>query len=230
MAQVRDFLAKTSGYFLANVIRNMAADSPNNEVYDKIRDHKYQLETNSGLWVQLKGGIESFKKDENSLEDYKDTSYGVLFGFDRFLADKVKSGDLMWGVYGRINKDNIEQGENKADGNKTGLGLYGGYLKDSWELKAMLLGSYDKFSAERRTYGGDAAKADINGITISADLEAALKIWMSDNLNFRPYAGIEAANSMYDGFKESGAGMYALDTEAGSYLRSAGRIGAGLDY
>jgi len=170
--------------------------------------------------------VESFKKDENSLEDYKDLSYGVMLGFDRFLADS----DLMWGAYARINKDNVEQGKHKADGNKNGLGLYGGYLKDGWELKAMLLGSYDRFSTERAAYDGTIAKADINGVTVSADLEAAIKIWLNDDMNFRPYAGAEAANSMYGGFKESGAGIYDLDTRSGNYLRTAGRIGAGLDY
>jgi len=230
IAAVKNFLSRTSGYFLANVIRNMAADSPNNEVYDKIRNHAAEHKTNSGLWVQLRGGLESFKKDDNSLEDYNDLSLGVMFGFDRFLADKLWNGDLMWGVYGRINKDNIEQGRSKADGNKNGLGLYGGYIKDSWELKAMLLGSYDRFSTERADFTGGAAKADINAVTMSGDIEAAIKIRMNDDMNFRPYAGIEAANTSYGGFKESGAGIYDLDTQSGNYLRTAGRVGAGLDY
>ena len=235
IAAIKDFLSRTSGYFLSNVIRNMAADSPNNEVYDKIRCRDAGMQgcgvtDSNGLWVQLRGGLETFKKDENSLEDYRDLSYGVMAGFDRFLADKLAGGDVTWGVYGRFNKNNIEQGENKADGNNNGLGFYGGYIRDSWELKAMLLGSYDMFSTQRMAYNSQVAKADITGVTVSADLEAAIKIWMSDNMNLRPYAGIEAANTMYGGFKESGAGMYDLDTRSGDYLRSAGRVGAGLDY
>ncbi|MCL1971557.1 MAG: autotransporter domain-containing protein, partial [Endomicrobia bacterium] len=231
IAEIKEFLTETSGYFLSNIIRNMAADSPNNEVYDKIRNHREEHRTNSGLWVQLKGGIESFKEDENSIEDYKDTSMGVMFGFDRFLADKFAGADVMWGVYGRINKDNIEQGSgHRADGNKNGLGVYGGYLRDSWELKGMLLGSYDRFSTERMTFGGDKAKADINAVTVSADLEAALLVVLTENIYFKPYAGIEAQNTMYEGFKETGAGMYNLEVSAGNYLRSAGRLGLGLDY
>ena len=237
IAEVKDFLAGTSGYFLANVIRNMAADSPNNEVYDKIRNNKRQLQindkgkeedTNGGLWVQVKGGIESFKEDENSLEDYKDVSMGVMLGFDRFIQREY-GGDLIWGIYGRINKDNAEQGKHKADGNKNGLGLYGGYLRDGWELKAMLLGSYDKFNTERAVIG-HTAKAEINAVTISADIEAALRIGISETTDFRPFAGIETQNAMYGGFKEKEAGIYNLDVKAGSYLRSAARIGAGLEY
>jgi outer membrane protein OmpA-like peptidoglycan-associated protein/uncharacterized protein YhjY with autotransporter beta-barrel domain len=191
-----------------------------------VKSEDTAMDNCSGLWVQLRGGVESFFKDENSLEDYRDVSMGVMFGFDRFLSEK----DLMWGVYGRINKDNVEQGKHRADGNKNGLGLYGGYLKDSWGLKAMLLGSYDRFATERMTYGGERAKADINALTLSADLEAALNIDITENILLKPYAGIEAANVIYDGFKEKGAGIYNLDTKDGSYLRSAARIGAGLDY
>jgi predicted outer membrane repeat protein len=232
--EIKRFLAETSGYFLANVIRNMAADSPNNEVYDKIRNHSEEHKTNSGLWVQLKGGVERFKEDENSPKDYRDISKGVMFGFDRFLADKLWDGDIMWGVYGRINKDNVEQGKHRAEGNKNGLGVYGGYIRDYWELKGMLLGSYDKFSTERMTYEGDAAKADINAVTVSADVEAALKIGLIKNKNYfidlKPYIGMELQNTKYEGFKERGAGKYNLETEAGNYLRSAGRVGLGLDY
>ncbi|MCL2335266.1 MAG: autotransporter domain-containing protein, partial [Endomicrobia bacterium] len=230
IAAVKDFLARTSGYFLANVIRNMAADSPNNQVYDKIRNHAEEYKTNGSLWVQATGGWESFKKDENSLEDYADTSYGAMLGYDRFIAKDNKGGDLMWGVYGRFNRDNIKQGESKANGDKSGLGLYGGYLREKWELKAMLHGEYDAVSTQRQDYVGAAAKADINAITVSADIEAALKIWLTENIHLRPYLGAEAANVMYNGFNETGGGMFDLNTRSGNYLRTTGRAGLGADY
>ena len=230
LAEVKNFLKETaSGDFLANVVRNLAADSPNNEIYDKIRNHKDGRGTNSGLWVQLKSGIESFKGDENSPDDYNDVSMGVMFGFDRFLSEKFAGGDIIWGVYGRINKDNIEQGKFSADGNKNGLGIYGGYLKDRWELKGMLLGSYDKFSTERDV-SVYVAKADINAVTVSADLEAAINMALTENMLLKPYAGLEAANSAYEGFKERGADIYNLDVEGSSYLRTGARVGAGIDY
>ncbi|MCL1972209.1 MAG: autotransporter outer membrane beta-barrel domain-containing protein [Endomicrobia bacterium] len=207
----------------------MAADSPNNELYDKIRNYNEEYGINSGLWVQIKGGIESFKSDENSPEDYRDTSIGVMFGLDWFAEESLALGDVMWGVYGRINKNTIEQGSHKAYGNKNGLGVYGGYIKEEWELKGMLLGSFDRFSTERAVMG-ETAEADINAVTISADAEAALKIELNEVIKFKPYFGIELANTMYGGFKEKGAGIYNLDVNGGSYLRSAARVGAGLNY
>ncbi|MDR3113292.1 MAG: OmpA family protein [Endomicrobium sp.] len=229
IAEVKNFLAHTSGYFFANVIRNAAADSPNNEIYDKIRNHLGEYKTNGGLWAQVKGGLEVFKEDDNSIKDYKDFSIGLMFGFDRFLAVKLLGGDLMYGVYARINKDNIKQGKNRADGNKNGLGIYGGYAFGILELKAMLLGSYDKFSLEREVLGR-IGKSDIDALTISADIEGALKLKLSETLMIRPYAGIEIEETSYKGFKERNAGIYNLDTKGGNYLRSAARLGAGIDY
>ena len=224
-AEQREILSRLSGYFLSNVIRNAAADSPADEIYDKVRNHIEKDVTNNGLWVQVKGGQEVFKKDENSLEDYKDLSYGVMAGFDRYVDDK----NIMYGVYLRANHDNITQEDNKATGQKGGLGFYGGYIKDGWELKVMALGSYDKFETERAVLG-KTAKADFNTITVSGDIEAALKFAVTENVKFRPFTGVEAQNTSYDAFKEEGADMYNLDVRSGNYLRTAARIGAGLEY
>ncbi|MDR2191682.1 MAG: autotransporter domain-containing protein [Endomicrobium sp.] len=218
-----EMLRQTSGYFLANIIRNAAADSPNNEIYDKIKSRD-EGASNSGIWAQIKGGQEIFKGDENSIDDYKDSSIGAMFGFDKYIQEK----SLMWGVYARINKDNIEQGENKADGQKSGLGVYGGYIKEKYEVKAMLLGSYDIFNTQRQVLG-QTAKSDISAITISADAEGAMKFELSKEMQIRPYIGVEAAAANYGNFKESGTDAN-LDINAGSYIRSAARIGAGIEY
>jgi predicted outer membrane repeat protein len=220
-----NMLSHTSGYFLANVIRNAAADSPNNEIYDKIRNRSQEDYTTSGLWAQVKGGQETFKSNENSINDYKDVSLGIMFGFDRYIQEK----SLMWGVYGRFNSDNIEQGKHRADGQKNGLGLYGGYIEEGYEIKAMLLGSYDMFNTKRAVLGR-TAKAEINAITISADIEGALKYKIEENIILRPYIGAEAENTSYGSFKESGAGILNLETEGGNYTRSAGRAGVGIEY
>jgi len=229
IASVKDFLAQTSGYFLANVVRSITDDNASDAIYDKIKNHAADRETNSGLWIQVAGNLQNFKADDNSLEDFSNSSVGVMFGFDRFLSEQYLGGDVMWGAFARINKDNITQGQDSADGNKNGLGVYGGYMKDNWELKAMLLGSYNTFSTQRAVMS-ETSNADINAFTISADLEAAIKMAVTDNMKFRPYAGLELANASYGSFNETGAGIYDLNTDGGNYSRSAARIGAGLNY
>jgi predicted outer membrane repeat protein len=221
----RDTLAQASGYFLSNIIRNFAADSPNNEIYDRIKNHCIEgKKPNSGIWAQAKGGQEIFKENGNSIGDYTDNSWGIMAGYDRYTES-----DIMLGIYGRFNSDDIEQGKNRAEGQKNGLGVYGGYIKEAFEFKAMLMGSYDMFKSERKVMGS-TAKADINAVTVNADLEGALKVGLTESMSLRPYMGIEAENTMYDGFTEKGAGAFNLEVEGDSYLRSAARAGVGVQY
>lgn len=225
---IKNILTHLAGYFLPNVIRNAAADSPNNEIYDKIKNHCVEGHMiSNGVWVQARAGVESFYENDNSPEDYKDTSVGIMAGYDRYMDDK----NLMLGIYGRFNSDSIEQGKNKADGTKTGAGIYAGYIKEDWELKGLTLLSFDSFDVKRYVNYIDAtAKSDIKTTTLSFDIEGALKFDMSFYTKFRPYAGFEFANASYKGFTESGAGLFNLDVEGGNYLRTAGRVGAGLHY
>jgi outer membrane protein OmpA-like peptidoglycan-associated protein len=225
---IKSILSHLAGFFLPNVIRNAAADSPNNEIYDRIKNHCIESHSiSNGLWVQAKAGVESFYENENSIGDYKDTSAGIMAGYDRFMADR----NLMLGIYGRFNSDSIEQGKNKADGRKNGLGVYGGYIKEGWELKALTLGSFDSFETKRYIpYNNATAETEIKTTTLNLDFEGALKFAMTDNTKFRPYAGLELENANYGSFKESGAGLYNLDVDGGNYLRTAGRVGAGFQY
>ncbi|MCL2485042.1 MAG: autotransporter domain-containing protein [Endomicrobia bacterium] len=222
--EIEETLLSMSGYFLPNVIRSAAGASAN-EIYDKIREDR----TNNGLWAQVRGEMAKFGENDNSPEDYKDNSLGLMIGFDKYMSDNC----LMWGVYGRFNSHSIEQGQNKADGTNKGLGVYGGYIKEEWELKTMISGSFDNFNTERYVYtplGNRTAKGEIDAFTVGGDIEAALKYEASDIVKVRHYVGIEIENVNYKGFKESGAGAVNLDVKGGNYIRSAARVGAGAEY
>jgi predicted outer membrane repeat protein len=224
IAQVRDFLAQTSGYFLSNVIRSAAANNPRGEVYEKIRDYEGG-ETKNGLWGQITGGAESFGCEDNSIGTYNDGTIGLTFGYDGYAQEK----SLAWGAYARINKESIEQEKNAADGNKNGIGVYGGYIKDKYVIKATVLGSYDIFDT-RRAVMGQTAKGEIGALTIIADAEGSFKYGIKEYATLIPYAGIEWEDTNYAGFKESGAGIYNLDVESGNYIRSALRAGSAIEY
>ncbi|MDR1195493.1 MAG: autotransporter domain-containing protein [Endomicrobium sp.] len=226
---ILEILTHLSGYFLPNVIRNAVTDNPHNEIYDKIRDHCRQEyhSISNGLWVQAAGSVQTFNENDNSPENYKDTSTGIMAGYDRFIKDS----NMMLGIYGRFNNDSIEQGKNKADGKRTGAGIYAGYIKEDWELKALSLLSFDSFNTKRYVpYPNATADAEIKTTALSFDLEGAFKFDIAFNTKFRPYAGFELANANYGAFKESGAGIFNLDVKGGNYLRTAGRIGAGVHY
>ncbi|MCL2144388.1 MAG: OmpA family protein [Endomicrobia bacterium] len=221
----RYILAHLSGYFLANVVRNAAADIPSKQIYDKIKNHDEDNITSSGLWAQVRGGHEIWFGDENSLEDYKDSSLGAMVGFDRYLDGK----NLMYGIYAGVSKDWIKQDKNEADGTRGSLGIYSGYIKEDWEVKGLLLGSMDTFDTKREVLGA-YADGVIDALTISADLEGALKFELTERMLLRPFIGLEAANVNYKSFDEKGAGMYNLNVNGGNYFRSSARVGAGIEY
>ena len=155
-----------------------------------------------------------------------------MAGFDRYFG---ADDDFMLGVYLRYGKDDITQQDNKADMQKTGVGLYGGLIKQGWELKAMLLGSYDQANISRDVLG-IKAKSKLNAITLNADVEAALRYALNKNLDLRPFIGAEAQNVNYPNFNETGAQVlpwqisYNLYVKGGNYLRTAARIGTDLEY
>ncbi|MCL2485134.1 MAG: autotransporter domain-containing protein [Endomicrobia bacterium] len=227
-AEQKAVLSQLSGHLISNIVRNSAADSPNNEIYDKIRNHAREDATNSGIWSQVKGGVETFKENENSPGNYKDSTIGLLAGFDRYIADK----GMLWGVFARFTSDSISQGDSSADGNKKGLGVYGGYVIDEkWELKGMLLGSFDNFNTERRIeIFNSTAKGEVDAFTMNADIEGAYTVEIDEITKLKPYLGFELQNVSYKGFKESGADIVNLEIKGSSYLRTAMRLGAGIDY
>ncbi|MDR1195381.1 MAG: autotransporter domain-containing protein [Endomicrobium sp.] len=221
----RHALSKLSGYFLANVIRNAASGSPSGEIYGKIKNHAKKDMANNGIWAQTKVGREIFKSDGNSVGDYKNLFLGAMGGFDRYIEKK----GILYGIYAGIDKDRIEQRSDKADGQRGGFGLYGGYFKGFLELKGMLFASADKFDTKRKVFG-KTAKAAINAATVNADIEGALKLWFTKHINLRPFAGIEVSNTHYGRFKETGASEYNLDVRKGNYFRSAARSGITIEY
>ena len=221
-------LAQASGYFLANIIRSVAANAENNEIYDRIKNHCPDGHSSNGLWGQLRGAAVTYSKDENSLNDFKDTSYGAMIGFDRFMEDN----GIMLGAYGKYTSHDISQDpENEANINSTGLGFYGGFVKKSWEIKALISGSYDTYNTTRYIPFADRkAKADFDGTTLGADIEGALKFGITEFTDLRPYAGLEAKNSHYSSFSEKGADSLDIDVLGGTYTRSAARLGVGAVY
>lgn len=221
-------LTQSSGYFLANVIRSGAVDEDNDEIFDKIKNHSGTDMSNNGIWVQARGSYIKQKGNNNAPGDFEDNSYGIMAGFDRFVKDSA----FMFGVYGRYNMHDIEQDpKSEAEITNAGGGLYGGFIWDEVELKGLIFGSYDDYSTTRHIpFYGKKAKADFDGVTFGADVEAAVKISLSEKLNIKPFVGLEAKNVNYGDFSEKGADVLDLEVKGGNYFRSATRIGADLGY
>ncbi|MCL2144434.1 MAG: OmpA family protein [Endomicrobia bacterium] len=222
----RRALSQAAGYFIANVIRSGGADGGSNEIYDRIKNSDGMIRSKD-LWLQAKVNVIMNQGDENSINDYTDTAIGVSAGYDIFTAEP----DIMFGIFGKINKHNVSQDPNNtADVTNTGLGLYGGIIKDKWEVKGLLSGSLDSYSTERYIeFAHREASSEFKGMTLNADIEGAGKKPINDITDFRYYAGMEIRNSSYDGINESGAESLNLIVSRNSYKRVAARLGAGVN-
>ncbi|AKL97528.1 OmpA family protein [Endomicrobium proavitum] len=236
----KSVLGIASGYFHSNVIKSAALDNDNNEIYDRIKNHSTKEHTNSAIWAQVTGAQTKLGGDENSLGEYKDNRYGVMAGFDIYFGSMSSINKTMLGIYVNYKDQSMNQEASKATLNKIGGGLYGGYIEEKYEIKAMINGSKDSYETTRNIaisqylpvppYADRNAKANYEGFTLGADVEGALKYKIGNNTNFRPYAGAELKNVSYDGFTETGAEGLNLKVEAGNYLRTTARVGAGVNY
>ncbi|MCL2144577.1 MAG: hypothetical protein FWH43_03680, partial [Endomicrobia bacterium] len=230
-AAQRMALSQAAGYFLANVIRSGGTGSGSDEIYDRIKEKdavEARTYDNKGIWIRGKVNAVSNKGDENSLNDYTDTSIGAMAGYDFYFANT----DVILGLYGRADKHSIKQDPgNSADVVNAGLGLYGGYVKNLWDIKWLLSGSIDSYDTERYIpFAGRNAAASFGGMTLNIDIEAGIKMAFGENTMLRYYAGAEMRNSAYDEIKESGAHSLNLTVFEDAYQRSAARTGLTVNY
>lgn len=219
-------LLDASGYFLSNVIRSAATGSDRYDIYDRLKYHDMNAHNLSGFWAQARGRYDETEGDDNSRNKYKDSEIGALAGWDIMLEDR----NMSFGFYGKYNKHDIKQeNKNEATIEEMGLGFYGGYLKDEWEMKVLLSGSADNFETTRYIGFADRkAEGDFSGITLGMDLEGAIRSYVTEDVLLRPFVGLEVKHTSYDSFDEKHAGDLSLHTDSGDYSRSIVRIGLGI--
>jgi len=222
----KDALFDASGYFIANVIRSAALGSCRYDIYNRLRYHDIDAHNLNGIWVQAKAQNSQIEEDENSRNRYKDFGLGALAGWDIMLDDY----GLALGVYGKYDKHDIKQdNKNEAVIESFALGVYGGILKDEWEIKTLISASADNFNTARYiSFADRKAEADFSAFTVGFDFEAAIRSYVTESVLFRPFAGIEVKNTGYDSFEEKKAGDLSLKVDGDDYSRSAARIGLGI--
>jgi predicted outer membrane repeat protein len=219
-------LFDVSGYFLANVIRSAAVGSEKQEIYNRIRYQDMNAHNLCGIWAQARAQSSEIYEDENSRNKYKDYAAGALAGWDMMFD---KSGFLL-GIYGKYDKHEIKQDlRNEATLEESGGGIYAGVLKDDWEIKTLISASADNFVTSRYvTFANRTAKAEFSAVTVAADFEGAIRAYVTEDILFRPFVGIEFKNTAYESFTEKNAGDLSLNVNDGNYSRSSARIGLGI--
>jgi predicted outer membrane repeat protein len=142
---LKDALFDLSGCFISNVIISRAYDDAKRDVYNRIYNYKEYEETAKGIWVQAKGAIIDTDKDGESPNPFKINNIGMLAGFDM-----MTSSTTMAGLYVKQNKSSISQGNDlhKGEVNSWGLGLYGGIVKEKYDIKGLVSFSADNYDTK----------------------------------------------------------------------------------
>lgn len=220
-------LLQSSGYFLANAIRNAAAENESAYVFNKINTSRNSASKDNNVWAQYIGNALTFAEDKNSPKDYQDTSNGIMIGFDTLIESRFSAG-----FYGKYLSHNIKQSsKNTAEINSTGLGFYSGYKDRFWEFKGLVCADFNENNTNRYIpFAGQKAKADFNSTTFGLDMEGATNLKATRFLYLRPYAGFELRNVSYKGFTEKNAGALNLNVDGGNYFRSALKLGASINH
>lgn len=223
----KNALSQSAGYFLANVIRSGGNVFESAEIYDRIAKESDDENTKKGIWARGRANASENGADDNSLKNYADKVAGVAAGYDMFLG----SGDMLLGICGKFNKHDISQDkDNSADVINAAAGLYGGYIRSGWELKALLSASFDNCDTERSLpFFGRKTKASFSAVTVDADIEGAVKMRLADDTGLRYYAGMRIRNSNYGEIKESGAKSLDLIVLQDAYQRISARAGVGIN-
>lgn len=222
-------LSEISPYFLANVLRPELSAGYRKGVYNRIQNYCPGC-TNDGLWIETDIGQETFGSDDNSIKKFKSSSTGVKIGFDRYFSD----ADIMAGVYASYAPKTMKQNGSKADVDSFGAGVYAGKIGRKWDVKGLVGFSIDSYDVKRKIFEpasglNRTAESDIDGYTVTADVEAGYKVPLEEGLTMKPYAGLQASYLNYGGFTEKGAGAMNQRVNGDSNTAAAARIGLALE-
>ncbi|MDR2426407.1 MAG: autotransporter outer membrane beta-barrel domain-containing protein [Endomicrobium sp.] len=211
--------------FAANIINAVGSRSDRTKIYDKLAivTHGNQKYIND-IWLQTKYENFNLVNDENSKGSFNDDVGGLSFGCEKEIFKNI-----LLGFFGKYDSHSISQENSRASVNSYGIGAYGSYLYGDFDFRGMLSFSGLQYVTSRNIANNDKARADFNGYGIAADIEAVMWFEMTSEINLRPFFGINISHSGYGSSNEIGAGSMNLNTEGGNFLRSAMRIGAGLN-
>ncbi|MDR2251239.1 MAG: autotransporter domain-containing protein [Endomicrobium sp.] len=224
IAGLKEAYFDLSGYFISNVIISRAYDDAKRDVYNRIYNYKEYEESAKGIWAQAKGAIIDTDKDIESPNTFKINNTGILAGFDM-----MTSSTAMAGLYVKQNKSSISQGSDLHAGevNSYGLGLYGGIVKEKYDIKGLVSFIADNYDTTRCVSFENRlkAKGQFSGVSGILDIEAGYRIAIASSsilgkIKLRPYAGDGLTLIHTNGFRESGADIWNLEVKANNYVRT----------
>jgi hypothetical protein len=232
-AKAKEACFDLSGYFISNVTINQASDNVKEDVYDRMmykcrnddNNNEQNDKVSKRLWAHGKGSLAKTKADIASPHEFNTCNKGAVVGFDI-----MPNSNIALGVFAKINGNDVRQEKHKAKVGNYGLGLYGGFVSEGFDVKTILSGSLDKYKTTRviRFDDNKEAKGEFDGLSGNLNIQAGYTITLAEGsalgrIGLRPYAAAQGALINTKAFKETGSSCWNLDVNENTYKKcSAG--------
>ncbi len=220
-------LAQEDAYFLSNVIASQSLIYHKDAIYDRICNHcKQDFQSNSSEWIQLQYTDSALEGDSQSIGKFSDKKKGLLLGWDRFFYDE----NLVLGIAGNLLNSRLRQGSSRGDVLAYGFGLYGGYIKEKWDVKFMLGFNWNNYEVSRYDeIRHRTSKSFFSGFTNSIDAEIAYKYYLGKEITFRPFFGGNFAFVKTPDVSEISPLTEHIAANSNTFKRSGMRLGLGFE-
>ena len=219
-------LDQLSGAFLANALTLGAVRNGAEELYYRIKPRICEGDglISRSIWGQVYANGIKYSEDIESINDFTSAGYGAQIG-----ADLLRGENALGGVYAGYGMNKLEQGKDNADMNDANVGVYGAWFGNVINVKGSLTGGMQNYETEREiTFAGYKTKAEFNTYSVRADAQAEYIIGITENLNLKPFIGVQSGYVMNDKIEEKDGGPANLVVDAGSYMRLVGLAGLGI--
>ncbi|MDR3049503.1 MAG: OmpA family protein [Elusimicrobiota bacterium] len=218
--QTRKLLEQLSGSFLANVLPAGAQNHSDN-LYAKIReiDAKDEKRKSQTIWVQADIDGFSYDSDSSLLETLKQNGLGMQAGIAMYQENKI-----IGGAYFGFHSEELKQGDSYADISDLEIGLYGGWYSDGpVNIKGNASLGFQSFDVSRHIQYQqfeENPQSSFNTYSVRFNAIGEYKIFVDNEINFKPYLGLQNALVINNEIRESNAVETALIVEGGAYFRS----------
>jgi predicted outer membrane repeat protein len=217
-----------SGAIIANMLSAGAYGNGHEETFERIqpRTKEGEEEIFKSMWGHGYGYGQERDKDDNSVEEFSVSGYGIEAG-----ADLLTMRNVVGGVYAGYEKSRGKQGESKGEVKEIGAGLYGGWFGENVDVKGRIYGGKLQYKINRELkLLEEKTESEIEAYNIKGDVLAQYNIWLRDNLSIMPYGHMKVGYVSNSGVREKGRGGANIEIYDGSYARMEWIAGVSVNY
>jgi len=181
-----------------------------------------------GAWMQAFGNWID-QDGSNGVSGFDARTYGVAFGLDNKLSDRVTVGGSF--AYANSNVDGDGAGQSEADINSYQFTLYGDYTTDQYYVEGMLGYARNHNDVSRIVnFGGldRVASGDYASNQFMASIDGGLPIQLRGTAYFTPTAGLAWTYVSSDSYTETGSGGLNQRVDIDDVNTVIGSLGAKL--